>query len=103
MPHWNWRLVQAMSTILLTYEFGAGLGHLTQLIAIAKHLIERNRVVFALPDPMRQRDIVHRALGPEVEIRQGTRWPVPKDPKSRRGPTPNLAAGLPVLWFFLAP
>ncbi len=102
MPHWNWRLVQAMSTILLTYEFGAGLGHLTQLIAIAKHLIESNRVVFALPDPMRQRDIVHRALGPEVEIRQGTRWPVPKDPKSRRVPTQTFADVLPLFGFHLA-
>jgi hypothetical protein len=52
-----------MATILFTYEFGAGLGHLNRLLAVATRLTG-HRLVFALPDMALGRAVVERKLGP---------------------------------------
>src|SRR4051812_29139948 len=80
-----------MATILFTYEFGAGLGHLNRLIAVAKRLRDSHRLVFVLPDVGLGEPIVRRALGNEVEIRPGISWRAPKDPQVRRVPTHTFA------------
>ena len=79
-----------MAKLLFTYEFGAGLGHLNRLVAVAKRLIEGNELVFALPH-MALGSIVRKALGPEVEIRRGVAWSPPRDPDARTAPTRTFA------------
>lgn len=83
--------MRGLPTILFTYEFGAGLGHLNRLIAVAKRLAECNRLVFAIPEPRRYEPIIRQALGPTVEIRQGAFWPAPKDPAARQATTLTFA------------
>jgi rhamnosyltransferase subunit B len=80
-----------MATVLFTYEFGDGLGHVNRLIAVARRLRNGNRLVFALPEVRLQAPIVRRALGDEVEIREGLFWPAPTDPRSRQVPTDTFA------------
>ena len=80
-----------MATILFTYELGAGLGHLNRLIAVAKCLSTNHRLVFAVPAPSRERALIHRALGHEVEVRQGMLWPAPTGPAVRQVPTLTFA------------
>ena len=63
-----------MGTVLFTYEFGAGLGHLTPLLAVAARLSPRHRLVFALREPEQGVDAVARALGGRGEVRAGVRW-----------------------------
>lgn len=80
-----------MATVLLTYEFGAGLGHLNRLIAVGKRLAGANRLVFALPDVGLGEPLVRRALGDGVEIRVGVVWPAPTSPEARHVPTHTFA------------
>ena len=80
-----------MSTILLSYEFGSGLGHLNRLIAVARRLPPGCRMVFAVPQPGRQGPIISRALGSEVEVVQGPVWPAPQNPLARQVPTRTFA------------
>lgn len=79
-----------MSTILLTYEFGAGLGHLNRLIAVAKRL-EGHRLVFAVPDLALGGPAVRRAFGEAAEVVAGTVWPAPTSPDARKVPTHTFA------------
>lgn len=79
-----------MATILFTYEFGAGLGHLNRLLSVAK-LLRDHRCVFVLPDVPLGRDSVLKALGAETEVRQGDVWAAPNDPNARRVPTHTFA------------
>ena len=79
-----------MARFLFAYEFGAGLGHLNRLLAVAKPLLAGNDVVFALPHPALD-TVVRRALGPRIEIRRGVFWRPPKDPKARTVPTHTFA------------
>lgn len=82
-----------MSTILYTYEFGAGLGHLNRLIAVAKRLRGANRHVFAVPDMRLAEPIIRRAFesSNDVEIQQGIFWPSPSSPSAREVPTHTFA------------
>lgn len=80
-----------MATVLLTYEFGAGLGHLNRLIAVAKRLGPGHRLVFAVPEPNRQGPLLRRALGAAIEVQQGASWPPPSDPRAREVPTLTFA------------
>lgn len=79
-----------MRTVLLTYEFGAGLGHLNRLIAVAQRL-ESCRLVFALPDLALGVPLVRRTFGEGAEIVQGVVWAAPTDPESRQVPTHTFA------------
>ena len=80
-----------MPTILLTYEFGSGFGHLNRLIAIGRRLAPRFRVVFALPDPKLGAPVIERALGRNAELRAGVTWQAPSDPAVQRAPTHSFA------------
>ncbi len=79
-----------MRTVLLTYEFGAGLGHLNRLIAVAQRL-DGCRLVFALPDLDLGTPLVRRAFGEAAEIVQGIVWAAPIDPASRQVATHTFA------------
>ena len=80
-----------MSTILVTYEFGAGLGHLNRLIAVAQRLQGDHNCVFALPDHALGEPIVRRAFGDKVRVLEGVQWPAPNDPNIRKIPTHTFA------------
>ncbi len=80
-----------MATVLFTYEFGAGFGHLNRLIAVAKQLRTGNRLVFAIPEVKLGEPVIRRALGSEPEIRQGVFWAGPKSPDAQRVPTHTFA------------
>ena len=80
-----------MGTVLFTYEFGAGLGHLTPLLAVAERLASHHRLVFALRDVDHGAETIRRALGERAEVRQGVRW---RPPEKRRGAARTLADAL---------
>lgn len=63
-----------MGTVLFAYEFGAGLGHLTPLLSVARRLDPRHRLVFCLPDPKAAEGPIRRALGQRAEVRRGVLW-----------------------------
>ena len=79
-----------MRTVLLTYEFGAGLGHLHRLLAVAERLRE-HRLVFALPDLPLGEPVVRRAFGDAARVVQGVVWNAPTDPAVRQVPTHTFA------------
>lgn len=81
----------ALSTILLAYEFGSGLGHLNRLVAVARRLAPRNRVVFALPDLELGAPVLARAFGPDVAVRPGIFWAAPTTPGVRQALTHTFA------------
>ena len=63
-----------MGTVLLTYEFGAGLGHLSPLISVAKRLSPAHRLVFCLPEADAARSQIEQAFGARAELRAVERW-----------------------------
>lgn len=63
-----------MATILFAYEFGAGLGHIGMLGAVAKRFVGRHRLAFAVPDPASATPHLRRILGDGVAVRQAPRW-----------------------------
>jgi UDP:flavonoid glycosyltransferase YjiC (YdhE family) len=63
-----------MGRVLLTYEFGAGLGHLSPLIGVARKLSPEHRLVFCLPEPEMAEREVRQAFGDRAEIRRIERW-----------------------------
>ncbi|SEQ08453.1 UDP:flavonoid glycosyltransferase YjiC, YdhE family [Faunimonas pinastri] len=79
-----------MATVLLAYEFGAGLGHLNRLSAVAARLRGSHRLVFALPD-MSLAAGLRRDFGDDAEIREGVHWPPPTDANARKIPTHTFA------------
>jgi UDP:flavonoid glycosyltransferase YjiC (YdhE family) len=87
-----------MATILFAYEFGAGLGHLNRLLAVAKRLPE-HRLVFALPDIALGRPVLERAVGTGFELELGVTWPAPNDPNVRQVPTQTFADVLRLFGF----
>lgn len=67
-----------MAVVLLANEFGAGLGHATRLMLIAKALAARgHRPVFALPDLVAAGPVVHRERFPAFQgpVWVGRRYP----------------------------
>ena len=63
-----------MATILVAYEFGAGLGHLNRLLAVAKRLQGDHNWVFVLPHRALGEPIVRRAFGDKARVLEGIRW-----------------------------
>ena len=88
-----------MSTILVTYELGAGLGHLNRLVAVAQRLQGDHNWVFALPDRALGEPIVRRAFGDKARVLEGVRWPVPNDPNIRKIPTHTFADVIAIIGF----
>jgi rhamnosyltransferase subunit B len=88
-----------MSTILVAYEFGAGLGHLNRLVAVAQRLPGDHNWVFALPDRALGEPIVRRALGDKTRVVEGVQWPAPNDPNVRKIPTHTFADVIAIFGF----
>jgi rhamnosyltransferase subunit B len=88
-----------MSTILVAYEFGAGLGHLNRLVAVAQRLPGDHNWVFALPDRALGEPIVRRAFGDKVRVVEGVQWPAPNDPNVRKIPTHTFADVIAIFGF----
>ena len=83
-----------MSTILVTYELGAGLGHLNRLVAVAQRVQGDHNWVFALPDRALGEPIVRPAFGDKARVLEGVQWPAPSDPNVRKIPTKRLQMSL---------
>ena len=88
-----------MSTILVTYELGAGLGHLNRLVAVAQRLQGDHNWVFALPDRALGEPIVRRAFGDKARVLEGVQWPAPSDPNIRKIPTHTFADVIAIFGF----
>jgi UDP:flavonoid glycosyltransferase YjiC (YdhE family) len=95
----NFSVCVGMSTILVTYELGAGLGHLNRLVAVAQRLKGDHSCVFALPDCALGEPIVRRAFDDKARILEGVRWPVPNDPNVRKIPTHTFADVIAIIGF----
>ena len=80
-----------MATILLTYEFGSGLGHVNRLIAVARRLDPSHRLVFALPNPEISRMSIASTFEGRAIVRSGVHWGAPIDPRARTLPTKTFA------------
>jgi rhamnosyltransferase subunit B len=80
-----------MPKVLLTYEFGAGLGHLNRLMAVAKRLPEKWETLFAIPDPATFKEHIARSMPRPYDLREGVVWRAPNDPNARRVPTHTFA------------
>ena len=83
-----------MARVLIAWEFGAGLGHLTRLLPVATALgREGHRLVLALQDlgTARVGGIADRLAGTDFVLRQAPRWPIPRDPALSCVPTDSLA------------
>ncbi len=84
-----------MANILLTWEMGAGLGHLTQLLPVGRRLWdEGHHLTIAVQNLDAAHQTIVRAFPPEPErltVVQGVAWPPPQDPNVRNVPTPTLA------------
>jgi rhamnosyltransferase subunit B len=88
-----------MSTILVTYELGAGLGHLNRLVAVAQRLQGDHKLVFALPDRALGEPIVRRAFGDKARVLEAVQWPAPNDPNIRKIPTHTFADVIAIFGF----
>ncbi len=64
----------AMAKILFAYEFGAGLGHLNILSAIARPLSQQHRLSFAVPDLPTANTYLSRFLGGKIAVHQAPKW-----------------------------
>ena len=88
-----------MANILLSYEFGAGLGHLNRLAAVAEHLKEDHTLTFAVPSPQTQAGSVEEKLGRRVPVRAGVRWAALNLAVADKVPTYSLADALRLFGF----
>lgn len=83
-----------MSHILFTWEFGAGLGHLTRLIPIARELLGYgHRLTLAVPHPEVAQGLVSENFGRNDNVRliKGSSWLPPTGRASLMAPTHTLA------------
>ena len=80
-----------MAVVLLTNEFGSGLGHVNRLIAVAKRLNSTNTLVFALPNIRAMGAVVTHAFGQRAILRSGAEWVAPTDPNVRTIATHTLS------------
>lgn len=89
-----------MARVLMTWEFGAGLGHLNRLLPVAARLrAQGHDITIAVPAPAAVRAIVDNALArtvpldrpPLVSLTASPFWPGPTDPAARKVPTHTLA------------
>lgn len=80
-----------MAKILFTYEFGAGLGHINRLSAVAKLLDPRHKLVFAVPNVKDGKEALEKVLDASVEVIQGYNWsPLPSS-NPGKAPTDTFA------------
>ena len=90
-----------MARILMSWEFGSGLGHLTRMMPVARRLrADGHELVVAVPSPREARAAIERSglaadgpldEDPKVHVIQGGFWPAPNFPGVREVPTLTLA------------
>jgi len=87
-----------MARILCAWEFGAGLGHLTRLLPVARRLHDQGHdITLAVPHPPAAKPVLEKnfpdAEGPfRLKVVAGVQWRIPTDdPEMRRKPTHVLA------------
>jgi UDP:flavonoid glycosyltransferase YjiC (YdhE family) len=79
-----------MSTILLAYEFGGGLGHINRLLAVAQRLDPRHKLVFAVPRMATHRPTIESSLTGPIDFVEGVLW-VPTSSDFAAAPTHIMA------------
>ena len=79
-----------MSTILLAYEFGGGLGHVSRLSAVAQRLDPRHKLVFALPRAATHRAALEKAFASPIDVVDGVLWQPP--PSANQGSPTHIMA-----------
>jgi rhamnosyltransferase subunit B len=95
-----------MARILIAWEFGAGLGHLTRLLPVAEGLGRQgHRLTLALHDlgAARAAGLATRLAATDFAIRQAPRWPLPRGPQVSRIPTHSLADVFKLINYHEAP
>jgi UDP:flavonoid glycosyltransferase YjiC (YdhE family) len=80
-----------MATILFTYEFGGGFGHINRLLAVAKRISDQHKLVFAIPDVTINRRILKGKLPGLIDIPEIVRWVPLPNPNVRTEPTHTFA------------
>ena len=80
-----------VATVLLTYEFGGGLGHLNRLMAIARRLPANLNVFFAVPEVVHSGRLIQNFLGRSFSILQAPKWKVRTDIDAPNMPTDTFA------------
>ena len=63
-----------MAKILFAYEFGAGLGHLSILSAVARPFVREHQVAFAGPDVPLATSYLTPLFGEAIRVHQAPRW-----------------------------
>ena len=63
-----------MAKILFVYEFGAGLGHLSILSAVARPFVSQHQVAFAVPDLPLATSYLTPSFGESIRVHQAPRW-----------------------------
>ena len=66
--------LSAMARILFVYEFGAGLGHLSILSAVARPFVREHQVAFAGPDLPLATSYLTPLFGEAIRVHQAPRW-----------------------------
>ena len=80
-----------MATVLLTYEFGGGLGHLNRLMAIGRRLPANTNLFFAVPELVKSRRAINKSFSDSVSILQAPTWKVRTDIDAPSMPTNTFA------------
>ncbi len=83
-----------MARILIAWELGAGLGHLTRILPVAEALGRRGHRLFLALQHLgaaRAAGLPERLAGADLAVRQAPRWPVPRGPHVSKVPTHSLA------------
>ena len=80
-----------MATVLLTYEFGGGLGHLNRLMAIGRRLPASINMFFAVPEVVNFGKVIQNSFGRSVSILQAPKWKVRTDIDAPSMPTNTFA------------
>ena len=88
-----------MMRILVAYEFGAGLGHLSRLLAVAQRLLDSHRVTIAIPNLSLASAVRRNAKFGQVEILAGVKWQAPETPEVRKIPTKTFADAIRIFDF----
>jgi UDP:flavonoid glycosyltransferase YjiC (YdhE family) len=66
--------VKIMAKVVLVWEMGADLGHITRLDALARHLCSRGHVVTAIFSDLREIQRIYSHHNPPYQVLQGPSW-----------------------------
>jgi rhamnosyltransferase subunit B len=80
-----------MSTILFANEFGSGFGHVNRLIAIAKRLEGRHKIIFAVSDVGAAGRNLRETFKSPIEVVKGVEWSLFDEAEKSRDTTHTFA------------